>query len=109
MGKSIDTKEDKVNKVLTGIASHEIGNTITPTALAEEIGVHPNTLREKLDEYEVAKELGWRTVRDKSGKVRLIIREDDDLNLRKGIRDILKEILQLKNLIDEINTKNKKK
>lgn len=101
----VDKKEDKVSRILTAIENMQIGETTNPTNLARGIGIHPDTLRAKIDEYDLARSIQWRNVRDKSGKVRQIIREDEDLNLRKEMRDLKKEVLDVKNMLDEINAK----
>jgi hypothetical protein len=109
--KKVDKKEDKVKRVSTAIANLELGESISPTRLFREIAdIHPDLGRDILDLHDSLKEIGFKTLRDKNGKVREIIRTDESLNIRNDIRDIKKEILGLKSIIDELNTnlKNKK-
>ena len=107
--KPIDKKEDKASRILTAIASMDIGEAISPSELARSINIHPNTLREKIDEFENAKEIGWRNIRDKKKKVRQILRTEEELILRTGLIEIKKDILDIKNSIEELKASNKKK
>jgi len=107
--KDIDRKSEKISRVSTAIANMELGEAISPTRLFRSIGgIHPNTGRDLLDLYDSLKTIGFVTLRDKNGKVREILRTDEGLDARKDIIEIKKQILELKEIMDEINTKLKK-
>jgi len=117
--KQIDKKEDKARRVATAIANLNIGETITPTKLFREKcknpitgkGMHPDTGRDILDYYSALKEISFEIVRGKDQKVRLIIKTDTTLDLRKQIRDIKNSLISLQNDFDEIKKEiiNKKR
>ena len=106
--KLVEKKEIKASKILTGLALLEDGELIAPTAFAKKIGMHYSTVIEKIDEYELAKGIGWINKRDSTGKVRFILRTDEDLIVRNALAEIKKEIISINQKLDEINSKKKK-
>ena len=109
--KSIDKKEAKTIRIATAIADMNLGESINPTNLAHKIEIHPDTLRDVIDLHDSLKEVGFSTLRDKNGKVREILRTDESLNIRNEIRDLRRDVINIKEGLDEIKTflKSKKK
>jgi len=85
--KSIDKKEDKVSRIVTRIASMGIDEEIKFSTMARSIGLHPHTLRDKLDEWQTFMEAGKiAIIGDKQGKIKRLVRIEDkdrDLFLKK--------------------------
>ncbi len=77
------------------------GTSMTITALAKKIGIHYSTVSEKIDEYELAKDIGWTNIRDRNRKVRLILRTDEDLVIMNALAEINKEIISMNNRLDK--------
>ena len=100
--KTIDKKENKIRRIATALVNKELRETIKPTRLAMEIGIHYNTLIDILDLFDGLKEIGFKTIRDKNGKVMEIIRTDENLNTVRELREIRKEQLDQRNILDEI-------
>lgn len=100
--KAKESKEDKISKILNGISLMDDGETITPTALAKKIGCHPDSLRTKLDELELAKKIGFRTIYDETGFARLIIKEEGNVYISSQLASIQKELIDMKTEIHQI-------
>lgn len=98
--KEKDTKEDKINRILTALSIMKIGDSITPTNLAKTLAMHKDTLTEKLEEYEPVKNINWRLSRDSKQKIRMITKTDEDIDLRKSLRNIEKDLILIKNKLE---------
>lgn len=107
--KEKDKKADKISRFLSGMALLEEGETITPTAFAKRLEMHPNTIRLKNDEYELAKAIGWRTIYDKDGFAKLFIKEDNNVYFMNQITEIKQEIQNIKNILQDLKVHLKKK
>lgn len=105
----IDTKENKNRRITTAIANMDVGDSIPPTRFFENIQIHPDTGRDLLDLFDSLKEIGFKTIRDKSGKIRAILRTDEELNVRRDIREIKRELIEVKGMLDELNSRLKKR
>ena len=95
--------------MLSGIGLLEDGETITPTSLAKKVSCHPDTVRKKLESYEKDKKIGFRLIKDKNGFVKLIVKEDNNTFITDQIGKILKELIDIKNDLQLIKSKIKKK
>ena len=104
-----DHREEKYRRISTVIANMPLGDVIRPSSLARSIHLHPDTLKDTLDFYDTLKEIGFKTLRDKKGEIREIIRTDDGLDLRTDVRDIKKDMLIIKDMLDKLNTQIKKR
>lgn len=104
-------REEKHRRIASFIASMQVGETVNPTNLSKEIGIHADTLRNLLDVHDAFKELNFETIRDTSGKIKQIIRINESLDVKKEMRAVKKEVQDIKTLLDEIILKvsNKKK
>jgi len=107
--KEKDKIQDKISRFLTGMSLLEEGETITPTAFAKRIGMHPDTIRLKNDEYSLAKSIGWRTIYDKEGFARLFIKEDNNVYFLNEIAEIKKQIQDIKNILQNLKINFQKK
>ncbi len=101
----IDKKGDKIRRLAIAIYDMNLGESISPTNLANIVKIHPDTLRDILDTYDNLKTVGFETVRDKTGKIKTIVRTDNDLNVRTELREIKKELIQINENLDFMNTK----
>ncbi len=113
-----EKKSEKAKEIMEEIRKLEIGEVIRPTPLAERIKIDPNdkkkhmhvnTLIDTLDLYDSLKDVGFRTIRDKGRRIREILRTDEDLAIRTGLRELKQEIISLKSIIDELKTSLRKK
>ena len=91
-----DSIEERNRKVASAIVNMEIGSAIHITPLAKSIQIHKDTLNDLLDLGDVLKEVGYKTIRDKDGKITQIIRTNEDIDLRRDISEIKKGIEDLK-------------
>lgn len=107
MKEFIDTKEAKIRRIATAIANMEVGDSISPTNLFKSIKIHPNTGRDLLDLHDLLSEIGFKTIRDKNGKIKEILRTDEELSVRRDIREIKKEILDIKEFLDKPKKRKK--
>lgn len=104
----VDTKEDKGRRIVTALANMDIGESVSPTNFFSNIQIHPDTGRWLLDVANSLKGIGYKTVGDKTGKIRAIIRTDEELNVRSEIREIKKELIDIKGMLDQLNSGLKK-
>jgi len=100
--KKIDTKDSKNRRVMTAIANLGLGEVITPTALFNSIGIHPDTGRDLLDLYESLTEVGFEILRENSGKIKGVLRTDESLNVRKDIREIKNKLNDVEGVMDKL-------
>ncbi|MEK7179942.1 MAG: hypothetical protein AAB706_00540 [Patescibacteria group bacterium] len=100
-GQKIEKREDRNRKIASIIANMELGAKITPTSLAKSLQMHPDTLRDLLDLHDTLKEVGFETLRDKDGKLKLIIRNDENLDIEKILTEMRKDILDIKIILKE--------
>lgn len=100
-----DTKEDKYKRIVSRIITMSEGDITTPTALAKDNLVHKNTLCDLLDLFDSLSETGIETIRDSEGKIKFIRRSNKNLDIKKEIREVKKEMLDIRNILDEINLK----
>lgn len=101
MEKQPETREEKISKILTAISMLEVGESISITAMSKRINIHHDTLIQKLEEYDPVKNISWRLSRDKEGKIRMITKIDEDMNIRQEIRDIKKELIEIKKILKQ--------
>ncbi len=94
-----DRAQDKISRIFTAISMLDIGESISPTELSKKINIHHDSLIAKLEEYEPVKNISWKLSRDKEGKIRMITKTDEDMDIRKELREIKKEIINLKVLL----------
>jgi len=112
MVKEEDLKEkaSKYRKIVETIANMEIGETISPTALFKPAKINPNnTGRDLLDFYQTLKKIGFDIRRDKNNKIKHILKTDEDLDIKKELRDQRREIIGMRDSLDEIKTNLKNK
>lgn len=95
----IDTKEDKISRIFTAISMLNIGESISVTNLSRKINMHHDTLIQKLEEYEPVRDLGWTVSRDKFNRIRMITKTDEEMNIRKEIREMQKDIKEIKRIL----------
>lgn len=98
-------REEKYKRIAVAIANLGIGDIITPTKLALSSQIHPDTFRDLMDLYDSLKGIGFETSRDPSGKLKNIHRINDNLDIKKEIRELRKEFIDIKTVIDEIKIK----
>jgi len=103
--KEIDSGEDKHRRIAIEIESLHYNEIVTPTNLARKIKIHVNKLKDELNKFESLKNIGFAILRDKNRNIRGILRTDESLNFRKDVRAMQKDILEIKNALDEIKTK----
>lgn len=103
--KEKDKKEDKSRRLSIVIENMEIGESINPTNLAKKINIHPNTLRDILDQFDFLKEIGFETIRDKNRKIKEIIRTNNSHNFLKEVRELKKIIIDLQTKVEELTQK----
>lgn len=108
----VKDKENKNMRIASEIELLQVGDKITPTALAKKTtriinkkdnSIHPDTLRDFIDVYDSLKLVGFQSIRDKNGFLRLIVKTEPELDLKREIREVKKEILDIKNILDELN------
>ena len=102
-----DKRETKLSRLNTYIANMEDNEESAMTPLAQKLKMHPNTLRNMLDERQNVQEAGKiEIIRDKSSKkkkiksIRKVRDQDRDLFFKKEIRGVL---VNLSNKVDEIS------
>ncbi len=107
--KEKDKRENKFMRIVKSLEVMQNGEGIKPTNLAKKVvGIHPDTLRDLLDLYDSLKEVGFEIIRDEEGKIMLIRKVDENLEIKKAIRDIKNNINDIKLKLEEIdNGKNK--
>jgi len=105
----MDKKEEltKYAKLAQAIEKMEIGDSKTVTNLSKGI-VHKNTAAELLNFSETMGGVGYSITRDKNKNIKLIVRTDDNLEIREDLREIKRTILRLEQGSEE-NKINKKK
>lgn len=100
--KSIDKREDKYRRISSFIANMEIGDVITPTAISKSVGIHPDTFRDLIDLGDSLKTIGYQTIRDKNGKIKNIMKINENLDIKDQLKEIRKDILDIKQKLEEI-------
>ena len=109
MKKETDTKDSKNRRIMTAISSMELGETKSPTSIANISQIHPDTFRDILDLYESLNEVGFEILRDTKGKAKAILRTDENLNVKNDIRAIRQDLNLLSGKIDTLIAKGEKK
>lgn len=108
--KNISKKESKYKKVVETISNMDIGETISPTRLFKEANINPNdTGRDLLDLYSSLKEIGFVILRDRNEKIKAILRTNENLDIKKELRDQRREMIGLKDSVDELKSMLKNK
>lgn len=98
-----DKSEDKISRIITFIANMGYNEETKPTPMASALGLHPDTLRKKLDECESFQEAGKiRIIRDNKGEIIRIIKERDEDKNKIFKREIREQINEIKELIESI-------
>ena len=100
-GQKIEKREDRNRKISSIIANMEVGEMTSITPLSHSLHIHPNTLRELLDLFDSLEEIGFKTIRDNKQKIIKILRMDKNLDNKKIITEIKKDILDIKILLEE--------
>jgi hypothetical protein len=108
MSKS-EKKENKNIKIAKEIESLKLGETISPTKLALNSQIHPNTLRDLLDLHSSLQELGFEILRDSERKIKAILKTDDSLDLKRELNQIKNEINNISTSLEEIKSILKKR
>ena len=104
-GQKIEKREDRHGKIASAIANMEIGEQISPTALARSCSIHPNSLRDLLDLNDLLKSIGFETLRDRDKKLKAIIRTNENFDTKKEIREMNKKVLDIYTSLDQIKLK----
>jgi len=108
--KQIDKRENKSRRIATAIANLKIGETITPTKLFRDIvGIHPDTGKDLLDLHDSLREINFEIFRDEKEEIKVIVRRDEGLDIRKNLREINGKLINLEKDLDEIKTEIKKR
>jgi hypothetical protein len=101
-----DKAENRFLRIASTIANMNIGEKLSPTKISKTSRVHPSQFREVIDFYDVLKDIGFETIRAKKGDeenfLKLIIRTDSNLDIKKEIRELRKEMLDVKTSLDEL-------
>ena len=105
----IDKREDKYRRVASAIANMEVGQIISPTKLFKSIQIHPDTGKDLIDMWDSLKQIGFETIRDENGTLIKIMRVNENLDLKKEISEVRKDILDMKVKLDEIKEALKKR
>jgi len=100
--KEADKREYKFQRLLTFFSNMPVNQFHKPTPTAKKLGIHPDFFRDFIDFGESYEALGINVIRDENNKMVGCMRVNTDLNLLKDINIIKQEILQLKDLIDEL-------
>jgi len=101
--KETKKKDEKYNKVIEILQDMETGEIIKPTALFKPAGINPNdTGRDLLDLYSSLAKIGFTIRRDKKkgDKVTEIEKTEDPMETKEEIRNLRKEIIDIKNSLD---------
>lgn len=109
----VDKRIDKVSRINTFIDGMNDEEETKITPMAKIIGMHPNTLREKLDEYQSFMDAGGKNIKiirnkNKKGmisRLQKVNKDEENLNFKKEIRNLL---LNINNRVDELSNKVKK-
>lgn len=98
-----DKNADKVSRIITFIANMGYNEETKPTPMASSLGLHPDTLRKKLDECESFQEAGKiRIIRDNSGEIIRIIKERDEDKNKLFKKEIREQINEIKEIVESI-------
>jgi hypothetical protein len=103
----IDKREEKYRRVASAIANMEVGQIISPTKLFKNIQIHPDTGRDLMDMWDSLRQIGFETIRDENGVLVRIIRVNENLDLKKEISEMRKDILDIKIKLEEVKEKIK--
>ena len=108
--KNVSKKENKYKKVISTITNMNLGETISPTRLFKEANINPNdTGRDLLDLHDSLKEIGFVILRDKNEKIKAILRTNENLDIKRELRDQRREIIGMRDSPDELKTILKRK
>lgn len=89
----IKEKFSKYRKLAESVRNMKKGDCKSPTNLSKGI-VHKNTAEELLNFEETMSQIGHHIQRDNEGKIKFIVRTDDNLEIRSDIREIKRTILR---------------
>lgn len=105
--KIIDKKENKYRRIATRISLMDEGETISPSNLFRSIekmgignNIHPNTGRDLLDLHDSLNKVGFKVLRDKDDKIKLIVKtsnkkiEEEDIKYLKEKIDKIYDLLK---------------
>lgn len=105
--KNTDTKASKLKRMCV-VLQEKDGEWQSPTRIAHDIGIHHDTIRDFVDEFDTMSEAGIQTLRDKKGKLLKIRSSSSSLEIKRELRDQRKELIGIRDMLDEIKTSLKK-
>ena len=105
--KKKDSKENKDKRIILALENLKPNEIISPTNLAKKIvGIHVDTLKNTLDLFDSLKEISFEIIR-KNGKIKFLKKTDNNLTLIREVRTIRKDLIDIKNTLDELHGKKK--
>lgn len=102
-------REEKYKRIASTIAGLEVGDVILPTPLALKSNIHKDTLCDLLDLYDSLQQIGFVVFRDSEGEIKTIHRVNENLDVKKEIRELRKEFIDIKTAIERIEIKLSKR
>jgi len=73
------------------------------------VGIHPDTGKDLLDLHDSLREINFEIFRDEKEEIKVIVRRDEGLDIRKNLREINGKLINLEKDLDEIKTEIKKR
>lgn len=103
----VDKREEKTKRIAIAISKMRPGESISYSTLARNINLHPDTFKDKLDEFDSLREVSFEIVRDKDKKLRSILKTEDVFYWKKNIIGIKKSLADIEEQLNEIQGKKK--
>ncbi len=101
MEKKKDKRENKIIRFLQRVAVMEIGDKIAPSTFAREINIHPNTAKDLAYLFRELQATGFEIIENNEGEIKFFTKVEPKLDIKKEIRELRKEVMDIKTLIEE--------
>jgi len=100
--RKVDKKQMKIGRLAETISDMAEGESISPTALALKAGMKQPTLKDMIDEHDFLGSIGFKIFRDDKKEIKLIVKCQDEINLKTDIKTLRQDMIQIKSDLEKI-------
>ena len=98
------SKPEIVKKIAFAISNLKEKEIVLPSTLARSLNMHPETFTDTIDMFDLFRDIGFIVLRDREGKIKGILKTDEENMVKSDIRQIKKDMIDIKGKLENIES-----
>lgn len=98
------SKPEIIKKIAFAISNMREKDVVAVSSFARSLKMHPETLTDTLDMFDVLRNIGFLVLRDPQGKIKTLMKTNEENIVKSDIRQIKRDLIDIKGKLENIET-----